>query len=758
MPLDIDPILMQQLLETFRVQLQEQLQVISDALLVLEKDKNKKQQQQILDKMFRAAHNIKGASRGIGLEYTAKLSHGLESIFTALQKEEIKLQTELVNICLFALEKLTDIFNLEAQGKPPGKGYNNLLQQLELAKKGSYNADFQVPQENPVHKNNDLPEQTASIKKSEKSASVSDQTIQNNQPYKPFSDSIRLPVQRLDKISALLNELQISQLRIEQHHLETRKVAGLSQQLRQYWAKMMANSALNKSLLGNNHWAFSEGASLILQMEELCSKLDSNLHSTYSILKPQISNLSDDVHQLLLIPAETILNPLMLVVRDVAQTEKKKVQLVLEGSQLEIERAVLEKIRAPLIHLLRNAVDHGIELPEKRIQMGKDEMGTIKICLKRERNQVRLTIHDDGGGIDLAAISSKVLEQDLATEEQLDGMSENELMDYIFRPGFSSRQNISEVSGRGVGLDVVRSNLQALKGRVSVTSSARQGTSFVLNIPFAVSSEYGLFIRCSEQNFAISAQYVKRIMEISADDIITLESKHTIMVDGKAVLLQSLSRLLQLPETKAPVDGMYQVVVIHRSSRQIALIVNHILGEQEMVIKPLKPPLHQQANTSGGTLGKDGKVILVLNAQYLVGQKPDVSSITIEQQQLAGKQVKKVLVVDDSITTRTLEVSILEREGYLVESATNALDALEKLQAEDFDLLITDVEMPGMNGFELTHQVRSHLGLTELPVIIVTSLTSETDRRKGLEVKADAYIVKSEFESKELLNTVAQLL
>jgi len=241
-------------------------------------------------------------------------------------------------------------------------------------------------------------------------------------------------------------------------------------------------------------------------------------------------------------------------------------------------------------------------------------------------------------------------------------------------------------------------------------------------------------------------------------NIINLESKQATLVDTKPVALQSLAKLLNLPEKKTSQDDFYQVVVIHSSWRQMALIVNHIIGEQEMVIKSLNPPLDDLANISGGTLGNDGNVILVLDAQDLLGQNSKTIPLPAARKKVLNKSAAKILVVDDSITTRTLEVSILERQGYQVQAVINAEEALERLQAESFDLLISDVEMPGMNGFELTRQVRTILGLTELPVIIVTSLASEADRRKGLEVKADAYIVKSEFESRELLNTVAQLI
>ena len=741
MPIDIDPLLMQQLLETFRVELEERIQIITESLLTLETDISAAAQKEVLDEMFRAAHNIKGASRGIGLENTAKLAHHLENLFTALQRGEIYLQDQIVNICLLGLDTLRDLLDIEGQGNQPGEEYEQLLSQLQMAVSGQLTATKQQPS---------ISDKIPASKTTIEAGDVSVSTAAN-----ASADSIRIPVQRLNRIAALANELQITQLRVEQHQSQGRKISGLSKQLRRYWSKMMSSN------IKTNRWAFSEGADLIMELETLCQNIDNSLRTTHSLIKPLTTKLKDDVHELRLIPAETVLTPLKRVVRDIAQTENKKVELIFEGGQLEMDRVVLEKIRDPLIHLLRNAVDHGIESPQQRIKIGKNETGKIIISLARDGNNVILKIADDGAGIDLKAIKDKVLDLELSSKAELNEMDKEQLADFIFRPGFSSRKNISETSGRGVGLDVVCSNLQMLKGQVSVSSSQQQGSLFLLTIPFTMASEYGLFVRCCDQVFVIPAQSIKRILEVSATDIINVESKQAILLDENPIPLQKLSKLLNLAESKAPETDIYQIIVIRSGWRQIALVVNEILGEQEMVIKSLNKPLNNLPNFSGGTLANDGNIILVLDTEDLIRTStnnsvaPSILDKNTSQQKHAAT---KILVVDDSITTRTLEVSILQRQGYQVQAVVNAEEALEVLQTEKFDLVITDVEMPGMNGFELTHQIRTELGLDSLPVIIVTSLSSEADRRRGLEVKADAYIVKSDFESKELLNTVAQLI
>jgi len=739
MAIDIDPQLMQQLLETFRIQLEERLQIISEGLLQLEKGLPEPQQEQILDEMFRAAHNIKGASRGIGLELTADLSHRMESLFATLKRGEVNMQSGLISVCLQGLDMLRSLLDIEGRGQLPGGEYELLLKHLQMATDGAILPPITEPGLSP-------------------SQSASEQTTA---PITSIADSIRLPVQRLDRIADLASELQVARLRLEQHQEHGRKVADLSRRLRRYWAQMMESSTFSRSFdrgMNSTRQIFAEGADMVLELEELCQSIDNGIRTTHSLFKPLAANLRDDVHELRLISADTILKPLERIVRDIAQSQNKQVEFILEGAQLEMDRAVLEKVRDPLIHLLRNAVDHGIEVPVKRLQAGKPEVGQIILSLVRQGNSVKLNIKDDGAGIDLDAVRRKVRELELASLDELNEMTEVELYDFIFRPGFTSRQQVSDVSGRGVGLDVVRSNLQMLNGRVAITSTRNKGTTFLLTIPLTMASEHGLFVRCADQEFAIPTQYVKRIMDITPEEIINLESKQAILVDGKPVTIQNLAKFLHLPELKEPIDNYFQVVIIHSSWRHMGLIVNHIVGEQEMVIKSLSPPLDNLTNIVGGTMGEDGEVVLVIDAHNLLLQKSSSIPMPSTQHKNRDKGATKILVVDDSITTRTLEVSILQRQGYNVQAVINAEEALEKLQAESFDLMISDVEMPGMNGFELTEKVRTQLGLTELPVIIVTSLASELDRRRGLEVKADAYIVKSEFESTELLNTVAQLI
>ncbi len=734
MSIEIDPSLMQELLETFRVQLDECVQTITENLLNLENDLSESEQKESLDAVFRAAHNIKGASRGIGLKHTAKLSHCLENIFTALKNGKITAQKELVKMCLFTLDTLINLVDIEGEGNSPGEDYDKLLIQMEKAVAG------------------DMPSSKQLAELQIKPSTTDDASTLENEQTELSIDSIRLPTQLLNRIATLGDELQIVQLQIERLQSEGRKIVDLSSSIKRDWSSSISDNHSQERRM------FKKNTKQIQNLESVCQNIEQKISKTYSQVKFLSTNLQDNIHKLRLIPVLTILSPLNRVVWDLAESEKKKVELIIVGGHLEIDRLILEKIRDPLIHLLRNAVDHGIELPDERIKAGKDKVGKITITITHKGDNVIFTVTDDGAGIDTQSIKNKILELELVTENELDQLSQQDIVEYIFNPGFSSRQKVSEISGRGIGLDVVRSNLQMLKGHASVSFTEQQGSAFILSIPFTTASEYGVFIECSNQIFAIPAPNIKRVMEITTSDIINLESKQAISIDNKPVVLQKLSELLSLPDEKIDDNISFYVIILHSGWHQLAVIVNNFINEQDIVIKSFNPPLNQLPNFLGGTIGNDGNVVLVLNIHALLSKDTKGMPISHILKDDSSLENKKILVVDDSITTRTLEVSILKSHGYSVESVVCAEEAIEKLKTESFDLLITDVEMPGMNGFELTQEVRTVLGLSDLPIIIVTSLANEEDKQKGLDVKADAYIVKSEFESKELLSTIAQLI
>jgi chemotaxis protein histidine kinase CheA len=739
---DLDPSLVRQLLETFRVQMEERLQAITEGLLALERAVGSEARRPLLESMFRAAHNIKGAARGVGLEGSADLAHAVEDLFALWKRGEIEVERAAIDLCLAGLDTLRPLVESEALGQGMDEHSRRLLQALRGAAQGR-------PPE--------LPAQAAAAPAPAPAAAQA-----------APGDSVRLPVDRLDRIADLAEELQVAKIRLDDHHNGSRRLRDLAGRLCRL-IERLAEPGPGLAQAGTTLAPHDPGSALMADALDLATELDQlaeaqqhNLRASVSLLRPVAGGLRDEARALRMVPAASVLGPLARTVRDLARELGKDARLSLSGEHIEIDRAVLDALRDPLMHLLRNAVDHGIETPSRRRAAGKPEAGQVTVSLVREGGMVEISVSDDGTGIDPEQLHAEALRSGVAGRDELAAMSRQALLDLIFRPGFSTRQQVSTVSGRGVGLDVVRVNLQALHGRVSVESEAGTGTRFRLAVPLTLASEHGLLVRAGGRQFAIPNQFVTRILELSADDIAELEASQVVYLGREPVPLRDLSSLLRLGTTAPPPAGEpIQVVVVNRGWDRVALRVEQVRGEREMVVKPLAPPLARARFFAGGTLGREGDIVLVLEVADLIAAalSPASAGRVVERpREQRGVPQRRILVVDDSITTRTLEESILSSAGYRVAVAADGETAWDKLRHETFDLVISDVEMPGMDGFELTRRIKQDDRLGHLPVIIVTSLGSEEDRRRGMEARADAYIVKSSFESTELLEMVGQLL
>lgn len=715
---------MQQVLQTFSIQLEERLQAIIDGLLLL--DRADTPDEQVLDGLFRAAHNIKGAARGVGLEMTAELAHALEDLFSALKREAVANPAGLVDLCLSAVASLRRQVEMEISGQPSAGDSADLLRRLRALAEGK-----------PLPPAKALPTPPAAAGSAQKLATV------------------RLPVARLDRIADLAEELQVAKIRVDDHYQMSRQLHDMAARLKHMrHGEYGPHSPTPHSRESND---------LILELERVADAMQRGLRASMAQLRPLASGLREDVRALRMVPADTILKPLALMVRELSRGLGKQAELVLEGAQVEMDRSVLDNLRDPLNHLLRNALDHGIESPSERRVRGKPETGLIRLRLEREGNGVSVAIEDDGAGIDLARVRGQIRAQGLAGEEEIQSLTPRDLLDYLFRPGFSTREEVSDISGRGVGLDVVQVNMQALGGRIAVESEPGLGSRFRLTLPLTLASDHGLLVRVAGQIHALPSLYVQRILEVTPDDILDLATSQALDVDGEPVPLRDLAALLGYRPSSEDYAERISIVVIRRGWHRVALRVDHVLGEREMVVKPLEPPLNGVRHMAGGTLGRDGDIILVLNVGGLLATALSVDTQSPGTRVVAhtppeARLAPRILVADDSITTRTLEQGILESAGYRVHTTADGEEAWEALHNGNFDLLISDVEMPGIDGFELTRRVRADPRLANLPVVIVTSLGSEEHRQRGLEVRADAYVVKSDFESTELLEVVEQLL
>jgi two-component system, chemotaxis family, sensor kinase CheA len=455
------------------------------------------------------------------------------------------------------------------------------------------------------------------------------------------------------------------------------------------------------------------------------------------------------------------------MVRDLARHQAKEVQLIIEGGETTADKRILEEMKDPLMHMIRNAIDHGLEAPDERQRCGKPRLGTIRLRARLTPSSLVIEVADDGRGLDLERIKLTALKRRLRREEELAAMTSGQIQALIFAPGFSTSPLVTDISGRGVGLDVVGANVERLKGNIEVESSLGHGCTLRICLPRALAATRVLIVMADRRSYALPIEYVHTTRLVSPQEVFPIEGMETIVVDGRPVSLAHLSALLGISsqvagakEGKPPEsDNPRPCLVLTVGEDQIGLFVDALLDEQEIVVKPHSAILKRVRNVSGATILGTGEVCMVLNPLDLV-QSVRQRPARMLREASHPKPLKKhvILLVEDSITTRTQEKRILESAGYEVVAAVNGVDALQKLSSQAFDAVISDVEMPSMDGLTLTERIRREPKYNELPIILVTSLASEEDKRRGIEVGANAYIAKPTFDQGLLLDTLRRCI
>lgn len=729
--MEFNPEEFRKLLETFRMEMDECLQTMTDGLLQLEKNNlTEGDFKTAVEKIFRAAHTLKGAARGLGIKPVGDIAHHLESLFSAIQKKEIAISSNLIDLGLEAIDNLRSAMQSYIDKKPLSFDIDNLLERLE---KGD---TLKNPQEKKIVK----------------------QTVTH-----PEDETIRVAIENLDRVSAISEEIQINKIAIDDHYLELTHLVTTTKEFTTLWKQtwVALKNQLGKSFGDYFQKLYHSCGDCLVDMNQKTEELHKEMRTRINELTLLSNSLQEEVRLLRLVPITSLLQMMPRIVRDIAHELKKEVELTITGDEIKMDKQVLEELKDPLIHLLRNAIDHGIEPAAIRQAQGKSAVGHIHIQITEEGGQIIFDISDDGAGIDVQQITQIAKNKNLVAKSELENMNENDILNLIFRSGFSSKDMITDVSGRGVGLDIVKSNVDSLKGQVSVKTEINKGTTFHIRVPLTLTSERGLMIKSGGEIWMIPTSGVERVLVMQSQDIVEIEASEAIMLDKHPVPFRTLSDVLSLPQKTLMNEDSLPIVIIKKGWQMIALLVEEIIGEREMVIKPLRAPLQNIACVIGGTLAGNGRVLIVLNPHDLITRAVHAKKAIRAKQEdmtISKKSRPRILVVDDSITTRTLEKNILESRDYEVVVAANGKEAWDLLQEEKFSLLITDVMMPVMDGFTLTENVKKSEKHRDLPVIIVTSLGSDAEKKRGIEVGANAYVVKNEFESGALLEIVSQLV
>ena len=746
-----DDAFLKKLRATFAAEADEHLKAISAGLLELEKTPEMSRQKEIIETIFRDAHSLKGAARAVNHTAIETLCQPLESVFAALKRGDLPatlLLFDLFHQTVNGLEKLLAITDAEPGGDQQAM-VTLLKEQLEQTLAGAREQEPGVRDEPvlPVHE----PKSTAI-------GTVRISTSKLDTLFRQVEEMIAIK-QSAEQQGRDLNEIGIA---LEARKKVSDRIHSCTQDIQRVYRK---EKFTGKETLSITKWqdVLDEDNRATRTVTDKLDTLITSSAANRRMLVKMIDNLLDDAKELLMQPLSMTFEILPKIVRELARDQEKEVEISIQGGDIELDRRIQEEIKDPLIHLVRNCVDHGIEAPAVRTGMHKPACGKITIRVaQKEAGKVEIMITDDGSGIDHAKVLAAAQKSGAINPDDATHLSEQEAMSLIFRSGVSTSPIVTDISGRGLGLAIVREKIERLGGSIVLESQAGMGTTFRITLPATLAAFRGVTIRVSDQYFVLPTMNVERVMRAKREEIRTVENREVLQINGHSLSLVHLADVLGLTHkrTAGKSGDFMQVVVLASGGERIAFAVDEIFNEQEVLLKGLGKQLARVRNFAGSTVLGSGKLAPFLNVPDLMKSGIEVAATITKEEvsQVADTHRKSILVVEDSITARSLLKNILEASGYEVKTAVDGIDAMTALKTETFDLVVSDVEMPRMDGFDLTAKIRADKKLTELPVILVTALASREHRERGIDAGANAYIVKSDFDQTGLLEIINRFI
>lgn len=739
---------MQELEALFKAEVADHLNTLNRTLLQLETDNTliPSQRQELIKTLFRAAHSIKGAARTVNRLEIQEVAHGIEAVFEALRKETLILNADIADAIYDGLDAIERLLGNATEGLHVAA----ILEQLRglVGENLSGKALERIPSEKPLM------------------AMTGPEVMP---PMETLEDStIRVNVGKLDRVMTETANLLMARLGIQEREREIKQLREQHRRWQKVWRGVHSDYIRLLRMVSNEpnaDWQplldfLQETQRYMKSTTQRLQQLENRLNDDVMMLSVAADNLQQGVRDMRLLPFETLIGGLQRMVRDMARDLGKQVILQTIGTQIEVDKQVLEKIKDPLMHLLRNAIDHGIETTEIRQARGKRPQGMILLVISQRGNTVSVMIADDGRGIDVERVREKAIEARLITADEV--LDKQDMYRLLFQAGISTADQVSAISGRGVGLDVVRENIEALQGQIVVESDPGDGTTFEIMLPISLSTLHCLMVGIGREMYAIPSAAVGRVLFYDEAQVFTVKGQPMMVVDERPTPVVYLADVLERPENPTLNAPKPLGVVLGSIERRYVFVVDDVQQEQEVVVRRLNAEMGRVRNISGATLMGNGRVVLILNIHDLLksAQGKRIYRRQVPIIETTQTSVPCILVVDDSITTRTLQKNILEAAGYEILIATHGKEALEKLESrgDDIQLMISDIEMPLMNGFELTQQVRQHTKFQNLPIILVTSLDSQENKERGFKAGADAYIVKGLFDQQQLLQTIKNLL
>ena len=738
---------LKRLLATFRIEAREHLDAITAGLVRIE-NSDPERRGEIIETVYRESHSLKGAARSVNLSDAVTICQAMEDVFSALKREEITLSSHVLDL----LHRAVDYAGKLVAGEELPSSQKSGARELTLLLEGA--AKKRGESGPPSQKGAAARGLTETAKNSDSSGIPSAPAAAPLQ-----TPTVRLSTTKLDALLLKAEEMLSVKLAAAQRAAELKEL----KRIYDLWKKERARRSPVPGRAGAGRQAGAkDGADTPpASFEAALMHLTKETESDHRSVEVMVDTLLADMKDALMLPFSSLLEVFPGLVRNLARDGGKQVELTTSGEEIEIDRRVLEGIKDPLIHMVRNCVDHAIETPEVRKEKQKHHRGSIKIAVSSSGGTVEIAVSDDGAGIDVSKVKSVAEKNGVISGAEADGLSDRDALFLVFRSGISTSPIITDVSGRGLGLAIVRERAEKLGGTVKIESQPDVGTTIGMIVPLTIATFRGVLVTVGGYSFILPSTNVERVVRVKKGDILTVENRESLTVDGQAVSLVRLRDVLGLKNGAIPPkpdDAPLQVALLRSAEKRMAFLVDDILHEQEVLTKPLGTQLSRVRNISGATVLGSGKVLPILNVVDLMKSAVEMGP-TIAVPLLEGPRKRiSVLVAEDSITARTLLKTILESDGYDVVTAVDGADAFTVLKTGEFDLLVSDVDMPRMNGFELTAKIRADKRLSELPVVLVTALESLEDKERGVDAGANAYIVKSSFDQSNLLEVIKRLI
>jgi two-component system, chemotaxis family, sensor kinase CheA len=746
---------LQRLRATFKVEAEEHLQAISSMLMELEKSPGSNPPKAAVEDVYREAHSLKGAARSVDFSEIEAICQMIEGVFASWKRDLLSPSPEVMDTLHQALD------NIHALLAGPSSGPTDPPKQAPPAGGGG------APQIS-----------TDSTPASRPAAAVAPVAVLD--PEKSSAgQTVRISIDKLDSQLLQVEEMLIVKSMATDHATDMRELSARFDQWRKRWARVSSGAlGLRQALERKSDSEVSAGTPMVSSalvefldwnsdylrsMESKLLSLSVQAERDRHAVSKHVDDLLDESKKLRMLPFSTVSGVFPKLIRDLCRDQGKEADITINGNETEIDKRVLEEMKDALIHVLRNCVDHGVESPAERAAHNKPPRAAIQITVSPvDGSKVEILVTDDGAGVDVERVKQSAIRLGIISQSDARTMNERDALWLVFHSEVSATQTVTAISGRGLGMAIVRAKTEKLGGRVTIDSKRYGGTTLRILLPLKLATFRGVVVSAAGCVCVLPTQNVERVLRVKPADIQTIENRESISLEGRVVSLVRLEAVLDLPpkprreEDAAPIP----VVVLHSADQRIAFAVDEVLREEEVLVKPLRRPLGRVRNIAGATALESGKPVPILNVSDLIKSARSRGG-TAPAPAAPGKPAeaqKRILVVEDSITSRMLVKGILESAGYQVQIAVDGVDAFTMLREHPFDLVVSDVEMPRMDGVDLAGRIRADKRLCDMPIVLVTALESRQERERGIDAGASAYLVKSSFDQSNLLEAVRRLV